>query len=66
MGPSQISYCLKLSIGLKREGTVSERNGDKARFGRERKRKILERGRIRDLWKALENKPARIKSAEPK
>ena len=34
---------------------MSERNGDKARFGRERKRRIHERKRIRDLRKALEN-----------
>jgi hypothetical protein len=38
---------------------VSERNGDKARFGRERKRKILERKRIRELRKWLEDKPRR-------
>lgn len=35
---------------------MSERNGDKARFGRLRKRKILERKRIRELRKALESK----------
>ena len=34
---------------------MSERNGDKARFGGERKRKIHERKRIRELRKALEN-----------
>jgi hypothetical protein len=38
---------------------VSERNADKARFGRERKRKILERKRIRELRKALENNATR-------
>lgn len=32
---------------------VSERNGDKARFGRERKKKILRRKRSRELRKAL-------------
>lgn len=37
---------------------MSERNGDKARFGRERKRKTLDRKRIRDLRKALENNAA--------
>jgi hypothetical protein len=36
---------------------VSERNGDKARFGRERKRKIFERKRIRELRKWLEDNP---------
>jgi hypothetical protein len=38
---------------------VSERNGDKARFGRERKRRILERKRIRELRKWLEDNPRR-------
>jgi hypothetical protein len=38
---------------------VSERNGDKARFGRERKRKIHERKRIRELRKALETNATR-------
>jgi hypothetical protein len=35
---------------------MSERNGDKARFGRERKQKILRRKRIREFRIALENK----------
>ena len=35
---------------------MSERTGDKARFGRERQRKILRRMRIRELRKALERK----------
>ena len=38
------------------ETAVSARNGDKARFGRERRRKLLRRSRIRELRKALENK----------
>jgi hypothetical protein len=32
---------------------VSEKNGDKARFGRERQHKILRRQRTRELRKAL-------------
>ena len=44
---------------------MSERNGDKSRFGRERKRKIYERKRIRDLRKALENKAPEPKTATP-
>jgi hypothetical protein len=36
---------------------VSERNGDKARFGRLRKRRILERKRIRELRLTMEIKP---------
>jgi hypothetical protein len=35
---------------------VSLRNGDKARFGRLRKRKILLRKRIREMRDAMENK----------
>ena len=41
-------------------GSVSERNGDKSRFGRERKRKIQERKRIREFRKALEDDATRI------
>jgi len=41
------------------EESVSQRNGDRARFGRERKRRTLERKRIRELRVALENKAAR-------
>ena len=47
---------------------MSQRNGDKARFGRERHRKILRRKRTRELRKVLglENKTTRITSAESK
>src|SRR5215472_1160792 len=38
-----------VSVGLTREQTVSERNGDNARFGRERRHKILGRKRTREL-----------------
>jgi hypothetical protein len=39
---------------------MSERNGDKARFQRDRKRKVLHRMRIRELLKPLEpRKPAK-------
>ena len=44
---------------------MSERNGDKARFGRERKRKIHERKRIRDFRKALESKVPEPKTTAP-
>jgi hypothetical protein len=44
---------------------VSERNGDKARFGRLRKRKILLRKRIREFRKKLENNVARPTLAAP-
>lgn len=46
-------------MGLAKEGPVSEKNGDKARFGRERKRKILERKRIRELRKSLASNATR-------
>jgi hypothetical protein len=45
---------------------VSESNGDKARFGRERKGKILRRKNIRELRKALESKMAKLGSVEPR
>ena len=35
---------------------MSVRNGDKARFGRLRKQKILLRKRIREMREAMENK----------
>ena len=35
---------------------MSARNGDKARFGRLRKRKILMRKRSREMREAMENK----------
>jgi len=38
---------------------MSARNGDKARFGRLRKRKIHLRQRIRDMRGAMESKSAR-------
>ncbi len=44
---------------------MSVRNGDKARFGRERKRKIHERQRIRELRKAMEIRASRPTLAAP-
>ena len=41
---------------------MSERNGDKARFGRERKRKIRRRKHVREIWLARENKPPKASS----
>jgi len=43
---------------------VSERNGDKARFGRERRRKILRRKLTREVRKALETKQTSPTNAE--
>ena len=45
---------------------MSARNGDKARFGRLRKRKILLRKRVQDLKNAIEAKAARIANAASK
>jgi hypothetical protein len=59
MGSSEVGHHLNRSAEFAKEGIVSVRNGDKARFGRLRKRKILERKRIRELWKALENNATR-------
>jgi hypothetical protein len=44
---------------------VSEWNGDKARFGRLRKRKILLRKSIREFRKKLENTTTRPTLAAP-
>jgi hypothetical protein len=44
---------------------VSERNGDKARFGRLRKHKILLRKRTREFKKNLENKATRTTAPAP-
>jgi hypothetical protein len=43
---------------------MSKRNGDKARFDRERKKKLLQRERSRELRKALSNQTAGAASAE--
>ncbi len=45
-----------LTMGFAEEGTMSERNGDKARFGREHWRKTLRRKCTRELRKVLETK----------
>jgi len=51
-------------IGLQRKGILSERNGDKARFAKQRHSKILLRKSLRDVWKAmsLENKTKTIRA----
>ena len=41
-----------------REGTMSQRNGHKARFGRQQAAKILLRKHMRELRKVLMAKPA--------
>jgi len=44
---------------------MSKRNGDKARFDRERKKKMLRRKRNQELRKALESNTTGTTSAEP-
>jgi hypothetical protein len=44
---------------------MSKRNGDKARFDRERKKKMLRRKRSRELREALENKGAGAGGVRP-
>jgi len=43
---------------------MSKRNGDKARFNRKQKKKLLNRKRNRELLKALESDTAGAKSAK--
>jgi len=43
---------------------MSKRNGDKARFNRNRKKKLLNRKRNRELRKALDNDIAGATSAK--
>ena len=43
-------------LELVQEGIMSQRNGDKARFGRQHYRKTLLRKQMRDLRKALTGK----------
>ena len=50
---------------LVREGSVSQRNGDKARFNRLRKSKIFRRKTIREFRKTLENNATRPTLAAP-
>jgi hypothetical protein len=65
MASGQTGGGLSECRGLAKEGRVSQRNGDKARFGRERKRNILFRKRIREFRKKLEDKPTRSTLAAP-
>lgn len=43
---------------------MSARNGDKARFGRLRKRKLLLRRRLREIRAAMENKTVKTAVVE--
>lgn len=50
---SQTSSMQVAAFVTTREITVSEKTGDKSRFGRERRAKILRRQKVRELQKAL-------------
>ncbi len=64
--PANAACRPNLNMWLAREVTVSERNGDKARFGRERRGKILRRKRTEELRKALETKqPSATSTGSP-
>jgi hypothetical protein len=43
---------------------MSKRNGDKARFNRQRKKKLLNRKRNQEVWKALESDTTGAKGAK--
>ena len=55
MGSIEAGGRLSRSTEFAEEGTVSVRNGDKARFGRLRRQKILLRKNIREMRDALNN-----------
>ena len=50
----------------KRSNCLSERNGDKSRFGRLRKKKILRRKRNRELREALSAPGPRVTARQTK
>lgn len=66
MGSSQVGRHLNRCAEFAKEGIVSVRNGDKARFGRLRKQKIHLRKRIREMRGAMENKTTRTAIAASK
>ena len=66
MGRSEVGGHLNRSAEFAQEAMVSLRNGDKARFGRLRKRKILLRKRIREMRDAMKNKTTGIAIPECK
>jgi hypothetical protein len=47
-----MQVALRECVGLK-EDRMSRKNGDRSRFDRQRKAKIHNRTRIRDLWKTI-------------
>src|SRR5215470_4528140 len=52
---SSCTLCLRPCVGLK-ENRMSRRNGDRSRFHRQRRAKIHNRTRIRELWKTVRTK----------
>jgi len=64
--PSQVGRGLSWRVEFNKEEIMSARNGDKARFGRLRKRKILLRKRIREIRDAMQSTTARAASSASK
>ena len=56
MGSSEVGSHLNRSATFAKEGIVSVRNGDKARFGRLRRQKILLRKHVREMRDRMQNK----------
>lgn len=56
---------VELTQQRRKRPTLSERNGDKSRFGRERRKKILQRKRNRELRERLKaTTPLAVNSAK--
>jgi len=66
MATSEVGGHLSRGAEFAKEGKMSARNGDKARFGRLRKQKILRRMHIREMRVSTEDKTARTAIAVPK
>jgi hypothetical protein len=48
---------MKIRAGNESKGMMSERNGDRARFQKNRKRKMRRRQRLQEMIKALRARP---------
>jgi hypothetical protein len=66
MASSQTGGCLNACAGLAKEESLSQTNGDKARFNREQKRKVLRRKISREFRKAVEGKTTGTAIVAPK
>ena len=66
MASSEVGGHLSRGAEFAKEGKMSARNGDKARFGRLRRQKILRRMHIREMRVLTEDMAARAAIAVPK